>query len=787
MFRTALIFIFLAGCASIGMMQTNFTELYGEAVLSERTVEYNSQLAQNFNTDIKPIIENRCVVCHGCYDAPCQLKLSSSNGIMRGATKAKVYDGTRLLATDPTRIGIDAQTTKQWREKGFFSVLNERTQNPHINLENSLFFQMLAQKQEHPLPNDKRLGKEFPLGANRTEVCPTPEEFSTYKQANPLWGMPYALPKLTPDEHLRLTNWIKKGAPLPKDAPIPSGIQSQINDWEVFLNKSDNKHQLTARYVYEHIYLASLYFSDLPLFENIEPETQPKYFFKLVRSATPPGFPIQPINTRRPYDEPTVQQFYYRLMPEQKTIVHKTHMPYRLNQERLDWIKSLFIEPEYKVDKLPSYKPEVATNPFITFEQLPINARYRFMLQEAEFIVQGFIKGPVCRGQIALNVIADHFWVAFVDPEYQDDPALATFLSEQSKNLHLPGEAQSNSGIATNWLRYSSMHSDYLKAKNAAIEDKLLNKRKMNLNLIWDGDGTNPNAGLTILRHFDSSTVVKGWAGQQPKTTWLISYPLLERIHYLLVAEFDVFGNIGHQLMTRMYMDFLRMEGEANFLALLPQAERKRLAEYWYRDAGDAVDQYLEVNEKHMLSEPSIQYSSNQPKSELLTRIKAKLSPVLSKKFDLDAQLKPNHNALKNINTITGLAATLMPETSIVYLEESNDLYTISRNSAHSNLTGLLYEEMNRLPEEDYLIVLPNVASAYPNTIFSLSNKELGDFASSITEMESESDYEKLVDKFGVRRTNPNFWAVSDKIHQAFQQLDPLNYGLLDYNRLENR
>ena len=33
-----------------------------------------------------------------------------------------------------------------------------------------------------------------------------------------------------------------------------------------------------------------------------------------------------------------------------------------------------------------------------------------------------------------------------------------------------------------------------------------------------------------------------------------------------------VFGNVGHQLFSRIYMDFLRMEGEASFLLLLPAA-----------------------------------------------------------------------------------------------------------------------------------------------------------------------------------------------------------------------
>ncbi|MEH6454332.1 MAG: fatty acid cis/trans isomerase [Psychromonas sp.] len=40
---------------------------------------------------------------------------------------------------------------------------------------------------------------------------------------------------------------------------------------------------------------------------------------------------------------------------------------------------------------------------------------------------------------------------------------------------------------------------------------------------------------------------------------------------------------------------------------------------------------------------------------------------------------------------------------------------------------------------------------------------------------------------FAVRRTNPDFWQVSDLLHETQQQQQPINYGLLDYNRLDNR
>ena len=47
---------------------------------------------------------------------------------------------------------------------------------------------------------------------------------------------------------------------------------------------------------------------------------------------------------------------------------------------------------------------------------------------------------------------------------------------------------------------------------------------------IWDGDGRNPNALLTVFRHFDSAVVMKGAAGDLPKTLFVLDYPLLERL-----------------------------------------------------------------------------------------------------------------------------------------------------------------------------------------------------------------------------------------------------------------
>ncbi|MEZ8709655.1 fatty acid cis/trans isomerase, partial [Vibrio alginolyticus] len=353
---------------------------------------------------------------------------------------------------------------------------------------------------------------------------------------------------------------------------------------ESFLNKSDNKSQLSARYIYEHLFLSHVYFSDL---------AQPTRFFTLVRSATPPGEAVQRITTRRPYDDPKVERVYYRLIPEQGTIVDKTHMPFALNKERLQKWNTWFVDANYSVKQLPSYNIDVAANPMTSFEALPVNSRFHFMLDNAQNTIMAFIKGPVCRGQLALNVINDRFWVFFIDPEKADLPEINAFYASQKKNLKLPSELKSNTVPATNWVRYAKQQARYLNAKSDFTNQWFDSGVNLDTGIIWDGDGINQNAALTIFRHFDSASVVQGLVGSQPKTAWILDYALLERIHYLLVAGFDVYGNFGHQLITRMFMDFLRLEGESNFLTLLPKDVRHIEYSSWYKNQSAQLSDYL--------------------------------------------------------------------------------------------------------------------------------------------------------------------------------------------------
>jgi len=759
--------------------------------IPDRYVALESEHGQLYRKQVQPLLDKRCIVCHGCYDAPCQLNLTSAQGIDRGANKQAIYNGMRLTADPLTRLFEDAHSIAEWREKEFFPVLSEKaTEHP---LQNSLIYQTLALKRQNPLDkivkNNAIIPDElFDSSLKQENTCPDIDQFESYAASHPNRGMPYGLPDIESSEFNLLKQWLNNGAPLTGLPELDAVYQERIHTWEDFLNGDSNKQRLIARYIYEHLFLGHLYFEDL---ESNNSKVQA--YFRIVRSTTPPGQAINIISTRRPYDDPQIDRVYYRLKRVKYSIVAKNHLPYALSDERLQRFKTLFFEETpYVVKVLPEYIPELAANPFKTFVDIPTAIRYRFMLEHAKFTINGFIKGAVCRGQVALNVINDHFWVVFVHPDLEALTDIDQFLIEQSGQLKLPPEQQSNTGILSHWTEYSTLQASYLKDKSTRLNKLLKDDAALNLDWVWDGDGHNQNAALTVFRHFDSATVVEGLVGQPPKTAWLIDYPILERIHYLLVAGFDVYGNIGHQLLTRLYMDFLRMESEFNFLALLPRETRAALRQHWYRGADETIKDYV-YGHAYLNVEPEITYPDDVPaKDYLYEKLQRKLSGALSERYRLESNSVPEQHRqlLKKLHVIQGNSANLLPEMSLLMVLDNNrenKVYTLLRNSAHTHITSLLLEQTNRLPEEDYVTVIPGIAGAYPDALWQVESEALDDFVTKLTNLKNESDYRQLMYRFGIRRTHNEFWQYSDHLHQIFKQHEPVEYGVLDYNRIENR
>jgi len=770
--------ILLLGACSDNSEQLNAD--YGDAQVRERIVSASDPLADQYLNEVKPIIENRCVVCHGCYDAPCQLKLSSPEGIDRGFSPEQV-NAIRLSEVDPTRIFIDGKNTHDWRikDKPFKPVLNERDQTPIANLEGSIFYKMLEQKRIHPLPGKTILPEDsFDFSLNREETCASIETFDKYQKEFPLGGMPYGLPEIDKSEFNVLENWLEQGAAMAQPKALTPSIEQQLIKWEAMLNGRDNKSRLVSRYIYEHLFIAHLYFSDEALKDGELPD-----YFRLVRSTTPPGQAIDEIATRRPYEDPNVEAVYYRLRRDTGTIISKTHMPYALNKKREVFWNELFYQNPFSVPFLPGYKN---SNPFLVFASIPSELRYRFLLDEAQFTIMGFIKGPVCRGQIALGVIQDKFWVFFQTPDYLASEKFNNFIYDQAENLELPSDYSARNYATTSWLKFSKREKSYLQAQQDYYKNLHL-EEYAGQSALWKG---NSNSALTVIRNFDSAVVLKGLQGETPKTAWIINYPVLERIHYLLVAGFDIYGSIKHQLVTRLYMDLLRIESEMSFISLLPVKERRPEIESWYIDSTKKLETYLQSDHPIFTQENSVIYKTDNYKEEVLTRIKVAYEGLLSPS-EINVFIRDiTDGPLTKLNKLPNIAVQQLSETSFIYVEDNNGKatsYTLMRHNEHSNVASILKEADARLPHLDNAEVYKGFVGSYPLTIFNLTTSQQAEFVEQLSKVHDALSYEQLLDKFAVRRSNPDFWTVSDKIHQLHKQDNPISYGLFDYNRLDNR
>ena len=739
---------------------------------------------QTWEEQVKPLVDGRCVVCHGCYDSPCQLNLAAPAGVERGASKEPVYGSGRLGAMDPTRLFIDAHSPDEWRQRGFFSVRDEEPA--------SLLARMLNLGRAHPPTAEARLPDDLPLDINRRLSCPTAEEFGDYAEDNPLGGMPYGVAALPDDEFTTLDSWARLGAPVPATRTgAPEKTRRTVARWEKFLNGDSLREQLVSRYLYEHLFLAHLTFDAWP----------EGPYFRLVRSRTPPGQPVDEIATVRPTDDPGVERPWYRLEPVHGSILHKTHIVYVLGDGRMKRLRELFLKDDWQVVALPSYEADVATNPFVSFAAIPSGARYQFLLDDAHYFIMTFIRGPVCRGQVAVDVIQDHFFVTFLDPDIDPSVTQPSYLEEAKSMLALPAAAGSKIEIGNLWLDHNEAQVDYGELRERYFDALDPERRGPSLDWLWDGDGHNPNAYLTVFRNFDNATVLQGFVGDVPKTAWVIDFPILERIYYNLVAGFDVFGNFSHQMSTRLYMDHLRMQSENNFLAFLPADDRKTVRESWYVGAERQVTYFVTNQVRSLEHGTQVSYRTNDPKSELIEMILARAGELAGPPDTLNRCSKPPcdfpgasagerevERSLQPLSRLVGAPVAALPDITVVRVKtgERSLLYALVHDKMHDNVAFMFGEDERRRPDQDRLTLIRGPFGSYPSFVFEVPEAEVPAFVTALSGVKDDASLSAVADRWGVRRTSARFWETVDWLHAEARRWDPMRAGLYDLNRYGN-
>ena len=317
--------------------------LYGPQAVRDRVADASADI--DFEHAVQPIFNRRCLVCHACYDAPCQLKMENFSGPRsRREHRSPVYDSARLLEAPPTRLGDrradDAAMARQGILSGAERARSDAAEQP---------------ARERAVQHARAEGAQSAAAAaccptacstfrcDRAQSCATLEEMPKYEKRTPAMG--YAVRYAGAD--VRRNDAVSRSGCRPAPRHVcrrrcPSRISAASNEWEAFFNGASLKAQLMSRYMYEHLFLADIYFDEVGTGEH----------FRLVRSTTPPGQPIDIIATRRPYDDPGVARPYYRLQRNTRDAgVEDAHGVCAEREAHADAGRHCSWTPDYTVDR----------------------------------------------------------------------------------------------------------------------------------------------------------------------------------------------------------------------------------------------------------------------------------------------------------------------------------------------------------------------------------------------------------------------------------------------------
>lgn len=609
---------------------------------------------------VQKVFNSRCIACHSCYESPCQLNLQSYEGLQRGVLSTDIFDRLRVSEIPPTRLYEDATSIQRWRELGFQDVIGENTSSVLLNAVKSganskrivLPNHYPEQRQcihtqsenlaEHM--NDPRLAMPFNLpGLSSQEVqtieawvkegakppmeneesVPSNIEKKTishwekFLNASPL-GQKYKY-KLTSRylyEHLFLAHLYIKGneSATPKfyrlirsktacaepelittrTPGVDPGVENFYYCIVPYLGVVVNKNHLPYEISIAKLEWIKKLFID-PHWERESDETPfPPYQITgdQLRPSDKESDPISLADLRIKKEGVSFQN----IAADYRNLMGKWKKRSELKKQEQDRI-------EKRIEK-----NNQASNPFVIFKDIPQESRYRFLLEDSYYHIMTFMKGTVCNGTMAVNAIQDQTYVLFIDPNVD----LKLNTPDLLEKHHFPGRYGKETGylVINSYIQQAEDYNNAREVLNANLKKHY--KDGLPLNIIWNGDkneknnnglvftASNPNALLTVFRHDTSASIVRGPVGDLSKTVLLMDYATIERMAYDLVINFDVFGSLGHMLLTRSYMGLIRTDAENLYLSLLPPEQRLQLKKGWYNDTVTVAD--LKTLNKDILS-----------------------------------------------------------------------------------------------------------------------------------------------------------------------------------------
>ena len=738
----------------------------------------------DYLTEVQPILSRRCVACHSGYSAPCQIDLGSFAGLERGGSPRTVLDRRRLAAIEPARLMVDARTTAEWRKKGFVPIIGAEAE---AGPEEAILGRLLSYRP----PGSAAYGKEPPV-ADRN-ACPFGAgEMEAFLAAHPDHRMPLGLPPVTAEEHRVIVAWLTSGARGPDPEEIvrltatAARDLSSVGNWEDFLNRQDPKHVMTSRYIYEHIFATQITF-----------DSGTGAFYELVRSRTPPGEPVVPVPTVLPYDDPG-GLFYYRFRRVYAASAAGGRVVFNLGGEQLKRVHDLFIRPDWLMPPhRVGYAPRFAANPFATFEQIPPEARYRFLLDNALPILQSCFEGPAVAAA-ALDVLDDQFWVMFLSPEYDLSVRLPGFLIN-NEGLLGPQRTASPVGETAppDAVRQLRRETVQFARKRSQLDDILFRYQGWGYEHIWRGNRGEDAPLLTVLRHAATASVHKGGLGDLPKTVWVLDYPLFERICTTMVTGYSAYGAAEQRLAARVRLDGLRQEAETRFLDFLPQDQRRNSLQYWY---GGMDLQELDASPSSLPAR--IQFATDDAKREFVEYL-VHHHFLVETGIDFDGNyledgeqypgLLPEYRDIDDL--LQGLRAAAAPgpssftagddrQDSLAYIritgaERGDAVVSLVLHRWHDDVT-VLRPGQRLNPTRNRVGFFAGFIGSTPNHFYTVEIAEFPAFLEILRSSQASPEVGDRLAKYRVDGGEERFWEIYDWFQQRFAEDGGGRAGVID-------
>jgi len=256
-------------------------------------------------------------------------------------------------------------------------------------------------------------------------------------------------------------------------------------------------------------------------------------------------------------------------------------------------------------------------------------------------------------------------------------------------------------------------------------------------------------------------------------------------------------------LTTRLYMDFLRMEAENYFLLFTPASKREQIRDSWYVGMHQRVERAFKGAQQVVMAVNTVDgFKTDDPQRELYQILERHFGPVAGppdriNRCHSEDCLSQDKNAERRVDEAMqriagkrGEILSVFPDVSFIRIRNPGtaDLaYTVILNKGYTNITSMFQNEDHRDRTQDTLTVVKGLEGSYPNFFFDLDVKDVDAFVARFESITTRGEYEKFVGLYGLRRTNTDFWSVSDWLQNWAAKNQPLHAGIFDLSRYRNR